>query len=360
MYWVQGTRITEMLRASSVLLLVVLVTFLAIRHNVNERRYEENMLISRGASRNDLSKIVTREILEVSIISSVLGIPLGLLFSRVAISATSYFSFNINLFFTEPMLVSLDSLIIAVIVGIVLPMLTLGGYRAIYSTKKNVDEERGKIAKLARGFNLIRWDIFIVGIAGLLLIALSTGGSSITSNPIMSLLMQLIPVPLFLGIASLSMKAFRRGANRLSKVMKRVVGEIPSSIGIRRIGKEASSAGAAAMVLVLAICLSWNSAIVDASLPLTAENQAKLSVGSDLTFALDEWNYDVWDQFITNVTNNELTTAATLVSEIRLYISAYERVDFLGITPQEYVNIGYDYLGNQLNDSDISSYFRYR
>jgi len=356
MYWVQGTRINEMLRASSILLLVILVTFLAIRHNVNERRYEESMLVSRGAAKGDLEKIVTREILELSIVSCLLGIPLGLLFSRIAISATSFFAFDLNLFITEPMLVSLDSLVIAVVVGIALPMLTLGGYRAIYSTKRSVDEERGRLAKIAKGLNLIRWDVFIVAIAGLLLLALSTGGPSVTGFPLISLILPLIPLPLFLGIASLSMKAFRRGANRISKGLRRFVGEIPSSIGIRRIGKEASSAGAAAMVLVLAICLSWNSAIIDASLPLTAENQARLAVGSDLTFTLDEWNYDAWDEFITNVTNHDFTRAATVVSEMQLYLSADYggSTSFMAINPQQYSEIGYDYLGQQLNDSEIT------
>jgi ABC-type lipoprotein release transport system permease subunit len=138
--------------------------------------------------------------------------------------------------------------------------------------------------------------------------------------------------------------------------MRRIVGQIPSSIGIRRVGKEASSAGAAAMVLVLAICLSWNSAIVDASLPVTAENQARLAVGADLTFALDEWNYDSWDSFITNVTNNQLTEAATLVSQKHLYLSADYGggADFLAINPDEYKDIGYDYLGNRLNNSEIA------
>jgi len=357
MYWVQGTRIAEMLRASSILLLVVLVTFLAIRHNVNERRYEENMLVSRGAAKGDLEKIVTREILELSIISCILGIPLGLLFSRIAISATSFFAFDMYLFFTEPMLVSLDSLVIAAIVGVALPMLTLGGYRAVYSTKKSVDEERGRLAKIAKGLNLIRWDVFVVAIAGLLLLALSTGGSSVTSNPLLTFILQIIPLPLFLGIASLSMKVFRRGANRISRGMKRFVGEIPSSIGIRRIGKEASSAGAAAMVLVLAICLSWNSAIIDVSLPLTAQNQARLAVGSDLTFTLDQWNYGEWDEFITNVTDHQLTEAATIVSEKQLYLTADYggSTSFLAINPQEYSQIGYDYLGQQLNDSEIAS-----
>jgi len=357
MYWVQGTRITEMLRASSILLLVVLVTFLAIRHNVNERRYEESMLVSRGAAKGDLEKIVTREILELSIVSCILGLPLGLLFSRVAISATSFFAFDMNLFFTEPMLISLDSLVIAVIVGVALPMLTLGGYRAIYSTKRGVDEERGRLAKVAKGLNLIRWDVFIVAIGGLLLLALSTGGSTVTSNPLLSLILPIIPLPLFLGIASLSMKAFRRGANWISRSMRRFVGQIPSSIGIRRIGKEASSAGAAAMVLVLAICLSWNSAIIDSSLPVTAENQARLAVGSDLTFTLDKWNYDAWDEFITNVTNHEFTSASTVVSETQLYLSADYggSTSFMAVDPQQYSGIGYDYHGQQLNDSELAS-----
>jgi ABC-type antimicrobial peptide transport system permease subunit len=354
--WVQGTRIAEMLRASSVLLLVILVTFLAIRYNVNERRYEESILTSRGASKGDLDKIVTREVFELSVVSALVGILLGILFSRIAISATGYFSFSISLLWTEPFLVSLDSLAIAAIVGLALPMLTLGGYRAVYSTKKNVDEERGRIAKLAKGLNLIRWDVFIVAIAGLLLLALSTGGSAVTNNPLLSIILPVLPLPLFLGVASLSMKALRRGANWISRIMKRVVGQIPSSIGIRRVGKEASSAGAAAMVLVLAICLSWNCAIIDASLPVTAQNQARLAVGADLTFKLNEQNYDSWDSLITNVTSNQLAESATLVSQKRLYLTADYGggVEFMAVNPDEYSSIGYDYLGQRLNNSEIS------
>ncbi|MBN2228492.1 MAG: hypothetical protein JW779_02790 [Candidatus Thorarchaeota archaeon] len=353
--WVQGMRIAQMLRSTSILLLVILVTFLAIRHNVNERRYEENMLVSRGASKGDLEKIVTREVLILAIISCLLGIPLGILFSRFALAATSYFVFDITKLISEPLLVSLDSLVIALIVGIVLPMITLGGYRIIYSTKKNVDEERGKVAKIAKGFNLIRWDLITVIIAGLILLALSTGGATVSNNAILALVMPIIPLPLFLGVASLSMKALKRGANWISRRFKRLVGEIPSSIGIRRIGKEASSAGAAAMVLVLAICLSWNSAIIDASLPVTAENQARLYVGSDLTFALDSYYAADWDEFITNVTQHELVLQQTMVSELQLYLTSnyWDGREFLAIDPLEYAEIGYDYLGNRLNESGI-------
>ncbi|MHA1135003.1 MAG: FtsX-like permease family protein [Candidatus Thorarchaeota archaeon] len=357
MSWVQMLRIGQMLRASSVIFLLMLVTFLAIRHNVNERRYEENMLMSRGAAKGDLEKATTREVFTLSILSCFIGIPLGLLLSRVAISATGFFAFNPALVLSEPVLISLDSLLISAVVTIALPMLVLGGYRAIYSTKKSVDEDRGRLAKVSRGLGIIRWDLLIVAISGLFLVAMLSGGSVTTSDPILALILLFIPIPLFLGISSLSMKALRLGANRLSRMMRRIVGDIPASIGIRKIGKGASSAGAASMILVLAICLSWNSAIIDASIPVTAMNQSRLSVGADLTFALGEAEYERWDEFVTNVTNHELFEAGTYVSKVYLYLSAgWEgRTNFLAVNPREYIDIGYDYLGNPLNESDLSS-----
>ncbi|TFG27629.1 ABC transporter permease [Candidatus Thorarchaeota archaeon] len=356
MSWVQIVRITEMLRVTSVFFLLVLVNFLAIRHNVNERRYEESMLISRGAAKGDLEKITTREIFILSLLSCVIGIPLGVVLSRVAISSTGFFTFDMMLLISEPFLVSLDSLIISIIVTIALPMITLGGYRAIYSTKKNVDEDKGKLAKLSKGLGLIRWDVMILGLSAFFLFAMVTGGTAATTNPILALVLPILPIPLFLGVASLSMKALKWGANGISRAMRRIVGDIPASIGIRRIGKGASSAGAASMILVLAICLSWNSAIIDASMPVTAQNQARLSVGADLTFALSEFEFDSWDEFITNVTNHELVESGTLVSEAFLFLSTgYEGgTDFFAVNPQEYKEIGYDYLGTPLNESELS------
>ncbi|TFH11335.1 MAG: ABC transporter permease [Candidatus Thorarchaeota archaeon] len=357
--WVQMMRITEMLRVSSIFFLLILVNYLAIRHNVNERRYEESMLISRGAAKGDLEKVTTREIFILSLLSCIVGIPLGLLLSRVAISSTGFFTFNPALLLSEPILISLDSLVISLIVTVALPMLTLGGYRAVYSTKKNIDEDRGRLSKLSRGLGLIRWDLMIVGLSGLFLFAMIAGGTTATSNILLGFILPFLPIPLFLGVSSLSMKALKWGANGLSRAMRRVVGDIPASIGIRRVGKGASSAGAAAMILVLAICLSWNSAIIDASMPITAQNQSRLAVGSDLTFALDKNELDSWDQFITNVTNHELVESGTVVSEAYLFLSAgYEGgTDFLAVNPREYKNVGYDYLGNPLNESDLSTLF---
>ncbi len=356
MMWIQMARINQLIRSSAIIVLIVFVTFLAIRHNVNERRYEASVLYSRGASTGDLDKIVNREIIILSILSCIFGIIIGILVSRVAISSTGYFQFNFELMITEPLLVSIESLLISVAVGIVLPLFTLGGYRVIYSTKKSVDENTGKIAKIVRGFNFIRWDLLVVVIASLLLLTLTTGGATVSSDPILGLILPIVPLPLFLGVASLSIKLLRRGANIISKYMAKLVGQISASIGIRRIGKGASSGGAAAMVLVLAICLSWNSAVIDASLPVTIEYQSRLSVGSDLTFALDESQYALWDDFITNVTNHDQVVSASLVSEIELFLtSGYEGQNtFLAVNPTEYSEIGYYYLGSRLNNSEMA------
>lgn len=356
MYWVSSARMSQLFRSSGIIILIVLVTFLAIRHNVNERRFENTMLLSRGASSGDLDRIVNREVIILSIVSCILGIVVGIGVSRVAISATGYFNFDFTLMFSEPLLVSLDSLIISAVVGIALPLCTLVGYRIVYSTKRSVDDNTGKIAKVVRGLNFIRWDLIVVLVSGLLLLTLLTGGAAIANDPILSLILPIMPLPLFLGVASLSIKMLRRGANIISRYMARVVGPISASIGIRRIGKGASSGGAAAMVLVLAICLSWNSAIIDASLPVTNEYQSRLSVGSDLSFALDESEFLLWDDFFTNVTNHDQVVSGTIVSEIDLYLtSGYEgRNTFLAVNPMEYVEIGYHYMGNRLNDSEMA------
>ncbi len=357
MSWVQTVRITQIFRSTSIILLILMVTFLAIRYNVNERRFESDILYSRGASSGDLGKIVNREIFILSIFSCILGIILGLGISRIAIAATGFFQFDLALMISEPFLITLDSLIISALAGIALPILALGSYRVVYSTKKSVDQDQGRLSKVVKGLNFVKWDVLVVGLAGVLLMVLMSGGSDVQNNPILGLVLPIVPLPLFLGVASLSIKGLRGGAVRISRTMARVVGQIPASIGIRRIGKGASSGGAAAMVLVLAISLSWNSAIVDASLPITKTYQAQLSVGADITFALDNDKIEQWENFSLNVTSHENVVSATYVSETGLYLSSgyagYKT--FLAVDPREYTNIGYHYLGSRLNESELSS-----
>jgi ABC-type lipoprotein release transport system permease subunit len=137
--------------------------------------------------------------------------------------------------------------------------------------------------------------------------------------------------------------------------LQRVVGEIPAIVGIRRIGKEASSAGPAALVLVLAMSLAWNNAVIGASIPLTKMNHARFAFGADVTFRLNEFKLPDWNDFIENVTNHELTQTGTLVSVARLYLSATGgKVDAVAMEPLEYLEVGYDQFGRPLNESDMS------
>ena len=353
--WQMSTRFTQLLRSAPIILLVLMVSFLAIRFNVNERRYEANMLMARGASEGDVNGIINREIALIALASCLLGPILGLFASRIAIASTGFFHFDFGLIITEPFLITLESLLMSLVIGFLLPVFTLVGYRAIYSTKKTVEESRGRLAKVARGFTLIRWDALIVALTSLLMLALYAGGPEIQSNFILGFLASVTPLPLFLGVASLVIKGLRRGSVMLSKRFVRVVGEVSSSVGVRRIGKEASSAGPAVMVLVLAISLAWNNALVDSTLPATHLNHSRFAMGADVAFQLDPLQEPLWDGFLQNISNHVATEEVTRIDVTTLYLAEdwYSHAYFEAIDPLEYSRIGYDQSGVRLNDSSL-------
>ncbi|TFF91489.1 ABC transporter permease [Candidatus Thorarchaeota archaeon] len=348
--WVQKTRIGQVVRSMSVFLLAALVIFLAIRHNTNERRFERNMLISRGASPSDLDGAVNREVFILSLVSCIAGIPLGALFSRIAMASSGFFRISLSNVITEPFLISIESIIISAVVGVALPMVTLAGYRSIYSTKKRVEDHPGKLSKLVRGLTFIRWDVLVVGISSLLLLLIYSGGTATAS---LLMFLQPVPLALFLGVSSLAIKALRGGSRIFSRVLKRPLGAVPTSVGVRRVGKSASSAGAAMMVLVLAICLSWSSAIVDLSLPATKTNQARLDIGADIAFSLDSEESRLWADFTDNVTSIDGVHSVDMTAEVLLSLTADESgfSTFLAVSPDDYSTIGFDYRGQRLNES---------
>jgi len=356
--WQTSTRLMQLWRAAPVILLILMVSFLAIRHNVNERRYEANMLMARGASEGDVNSIVNREIGMVAVVSCGAGLLLGLLVSRIALGATGFFQFDASLMISEPWLITLESIILALVTGTLLPVLTLIAYRLVYSTKKTVEAGGGRLSKVSRGLTLVRWDALIVILASLLMIAMYSGGSEIQSNPILGFLASITPLPLFLGVASLVIKGVRRGAHIISGGLVRLLGEVPAFVGVRRIGKEASSAGPAIMVLVLAISLAWNSAVVDSTLPVTNVNQARFAMGADVTFELNSGSIDLWDEFLENVTQHESIASASQVDVATLFLADEygSTAFFVAIDPTEYAEIGYDHLGLRLNESDLDEY----
>ncbi len=355
MSWQLIMRLTQVLRAAGVVVLACMVIFLAIRHNINERRFESNMLISRGAAKAKIESIEFRETVGLSILSSFVGLGIGAAVSRVAMIATGFFQLDFSRFWTEPFLITIESIVLALIFGICLPITTFIVYRSVYSTKKSEEDETSKLAKFAKGLTIIKWDALVAILTSFLLGALYMGGTAVQNDPILSLVLSVAPLALFLSVASLAIKGMRRGADLISRGLQRVVGEIPAIVGIRRIGKEASSAGPAALVLVLAMSLAWNSAVIGASIPLTKMNHARFAFGADVTFRLNEFALPDWNDFIENVTNHELTQTGTLISVARLYLSATGgKVDAVAMEPLEYLEVGYDQFGRPLNESDMS------
>ncbi|MHA2302745.1 MAG: FtsX-like permease family protein, partial [Candidatus Thorarchaeota archaeon] len=118
--WQMSTRLSQLLRAAPIILLVVMVSFLAIRFNVNERRYEANMLMARGASEGDVNGIINREIAVIALASCLLGPILGMFGSRVAIASIGFFQFDFALLIQEPFLITIESLILALVIGFLL------------------------------------------------------------------------------------------------------------------------------------------------------------------------------------------------------------------------------------------------
>ncbi len=354
--WLMSTRITEIGRALGPLLLVVLAMFLAIRYNMNDRRYENNMLMSRGASQGDIEKRVMHEIVGLSVVGTAVGLGVGVLFSRIGLAATGYFQFNFMLFFTEPFLISIESVIMAVAIGMLLPIMTWVGYNMLYSTKRKADESTGKLEKTVKFLTFIRWDVILFLLSAAFLVGLLSTGQLLTYIPMFSFIASLIPLAMFVSLGSLTIKGLRSGANRISHGMNHIVGLLPSSIGVRRVGKSASSAGPAILVLVLSISIGWTYAVIGASMPITKENQAKFAFGGDVAFHLGSYPTPQWSAFVANVSEHPSCAASSIIYTRQVFLSAeqWDTAYLVGMDPEEYKYVGYDQWGTPLNASDIS------
>ncbi len=362
--WQQGKRMTQLMRAGGPILLLVLTLFLAVRHNMNERRYESNILISRGADKNTVYNMVYKEIMVLAVLSTIVGLGLGTVLSRVGIISTGYFTLDWARFFSEPLLISLESLVMSALIGVFVPLGAIVAYDFVYKTKSAADDSTGKLAKLTRGLVFIKWDILLVSLTGAAIVAMVSMGSSMQLNLFLrffsNIILSFAPFALFLGAASLFIKALRAGASGASSRLKGVFGVVPSSVGIRRIGKAASSAGPVAMVFVLTISLAWSNAVVSDSLPLTKINQAKFSFGGDIRFDLDFLqNYASVNrtEFIRNCTQHEayMAGAELTITELMLSTGQYDSADLVAMDPTDFLNVGYDYTGHPLNESPLKS-----
>jgi hypothetical protein len=135
------------------------------------------------------------------------------------------------------------------------------------------------------------------------------------------------------------------------------VGQIPSAVGIRRISKATVSSGPLIIVLVLAMSLGWNYAINDATLPYTRLNQSRFAIGGDLAFHLESDESMYWESFIGNLTHSIPSSTGSILSMLSLSLStgAEGSYEFVALDPTEYSRVGYDSVGNPLNESNLGT-----
>lgn len=354
--WRDSQRTAQLLRSGGISLLILMVVFSGVQYSVEEKDRKCVQLFSRGASQFRINMAPLREIVTLSLVAIPFGIVLGILASRIAVASDGFLRLNLKNLVEGPFLVTVDSLIIAVTLGVATPIFTFMGYKGFFTAKHHVSEEQGRIARLVRGMSLIRWDLIVVLVSAAMIGAFYAGGPTIQSNVILTLMLSILQLPLFLGIASLAIKAVSRAADGVSTLAKPLMGKIPASIGVRKLARGRYSMSIVAMVFILSTCIMWNGAVVDATLPVTRINHARFAIGADVSFHLSEYYSGDWTSFADSLSAFSPGIASTLVCTGELFLSgsAADRIEFLAIDAFEYSDIGYDQFGDRLNQSSLS------
>ncbi len=355
-YWKDATSSSELWRSSGVLLLAGLLIFLAVRYNMNDRKYESQMLISRGASLGTINGIANREFFALSIAATILSFLVGSIFSRIAIASTGFLELDLEMMITEPLLISISTLYYIPIIGIVMTMIIALFHHSFFSVITPKERRRGTLSKLTWFLRLIKWDVLVLILSIVLIWFILSAGPISYTYPILSLALNLAPLTLFLSMASLSIKFLRKTAELMSKHLTRFFGAVQSRVGIRRIGKSASSAGPVIVVLVLSISTAWTFSVVNSSLPITKLNHARFSLGGDVSLQIVSDNSSMDQMLLENLTSHPLIEAATIVQiqQMQLSTSSYTGYDFAAIDPVRFANVSYDFRGRQLNSTSVN------
>ncbi len=356
--YLSNLRYTQVFRAGGLILLGLSGMYLAVRHIVNEREFENNMLIARGASKRRVKVLTSVEVISTALLILPFGLITGVLISRIGMSATGFFQFDFAQIMSKPLLISLEAIIYSIIIGAGAPVV----FFLSHQNKKAIEEvttiKTSRLARVTRTFSFISGDVVVLLFSILLLATLNLGGTSVAANAFFSAFISVLPFAIFFSLTSVVLKGLRRITPHLSRLFGALFGKIPSAVGIRRLGKETSSSFVLIVVLVLAMSLSWNYAINDATLPYTRLNQTRFAIGGDIAFQLDSSKSETWEEFMDNVTTLDTSAHGSLLSVVPLSLSSGAEgiYDFVSINPEEYSKVGYDSVGNPLNESVLSQY----
>lgn len=350
-------RIRQISRTQSLLLLTGIMGFLAVRFNITSRESEMDFHVMRGASRIRILRLTMVELWLLSILSSALSIVLGLFLSGLAGSSNGYLDFSFEDSFGSPLLLTIDTVVVLGLAGFLLPAIGYVTHKAI-RTVTSVETGQSQLAKIVRNIRLVRWDVATTLLGILLILTLYIGGQSVSGNAVLVLIASLVPIPLFLAIASMFKKSIVRLTMPLSRLLRKATGKIPATVGIRGVAIRDNMALPVILIVSLTLSSCLISNIVATSLPNTHLFQTRYLIGGDLSFHLDNGELGQWSDFSEAVLQQEDAEAASLVSIGFLSLSegAEGIVEFIAISPEQYRHVGYSHTGEELDSSSQSGF----
>ncbi|MHA2602472.1 MAG: ABC transporter permease [Candidatus Thorarchaeota archaeon SMTZ1-83] len=353
--WLNEQRLHQLAREQVLLLLAMMLSLLTVRYNFREREQEVRFLLSRGASSFYANRRVYVEIIGLSLVVVPLSLWLGVFSSRIGLASVGFLELEALSLTTGPPLISFDAVFISVIAGFAIPSVGIIAYHGLKPKEEKVEEGPGRLAKLTRGVRLVRWDLAIVMISFLFMAALYLGGSQLRENPFLITVQVFLPIPVFIGIASLVSKTMTRLANPLSGAFSRFLGKASASIGARKLSRNTSMSGPYALTLALVSVLVINSVAVSGTMAQTQLNHARFAVGADVTFRLSRSMVTEWSGFAEDVDVHWMVENGTFVAEgiLRLSEGSQSSVVYIAVSPSEYMKVGYDHTGERLEQSYI-------
>ena len=352
-------RSRQVSRVQTIIIVAGLLAFLGTRFNIMMREEDIEILRVRGATRIRILRTNLSELLKISYLSTLvayIATPLITIFAWISIGYLRFSWSNIN---QMAILFTVDTFLLMIILGFIIPF---SGF-LLNQTIRNIrtrEVEHGRLARISRSIRMIRWDVSIVVIVGLILGSLYLGGSSFNDVPIISLMATYSTIPLFVAIASIFRKSWHSITKPLSRILRRVIGSINSNVGIRRASRTGKIPLIVILIIGVAISTSLANDTIATSLPVTKTIHSRFVIGSDLSFHLESDEQSSWSEFIDLVKSNENVEFASIVSIGSLSLSegASGVVEFIAIDPSEYRNVGYSYSGVELGSSNQASLLR--
>ncbi|MFX0055998.1 MAG: FtsX-like permease family protein [Candidatus Hermodarchaeota archaeon] len=356
MEWIAEQRLAELTRLQASVLLGGLLLILTVRFYLDERRVEVQMLRARGASNRQIHTFLIRELIGLSAVAVIFALIIGVPASRIAVASVDFLVFHPIAITELPLLISLQTLIYAVFLAGLMPVVGYAASSPLESEKREREDEPGRLARFSRGLRLIRWDALIIILSLFFLASIYLGGTAIQENPNLILIQSLLPYPLFLGVASLAIKIMNQLGEGLAMVLARIKRGMPLVIGGRQATKEVRFAGPLILIIVLSLCISINNGVVASSLPQTELNHARFAVGGDINILLSDTMQHEWEHLDVYTRSHDSCAASSFVNVGRLYLSdgLQGRATFVAVQPDEYSHVGFDHFGASLDDSYLT------